>query len=112
MAYFSFQNNTTLKSSVWMPTASFPLPNHGAAARLQRADNLIRSGSFGTYPKPVRDVMRRIQDQTESRPDAFIRYTYKDMLDEARGAMSTLLNAPVETLVLVPNATTGCNNVW
>ena len=111
MAYFSFHNTTTLKSSVSMPTASFPLPNHGTTTKLQRADNLIQPGSFGTYPKPVRDVMRQIQDQTEARPDAFIRYTYKDLLDEARGAMSTLLNAPVETLVFVPNATTGVNTV-
>ena len=111
MAYFSFHNTTTLKSSVSMPTASFLLPNHGTTTKLQPADNLIQSGSFGTYPKPVRDVMRQIQDQTEARPDAFIRYTYKYLLDEARGAMSTLLNAPVETLVFVPNATTGINTV-
>ncbi|OCL02507.1 PLP-dependent transferase [Glonium stellatum] len=71
----------------------------------------LNHGSFGTYPKPIRDVMRQIQDQTEARPDAFIRYTYKELLDESRGAMSTMLNVPVDTLVFVPNATTGINTV-
>lgn len=68
-------------------------------------------GSFGTYPRPVRDVLRSYQDQAEARPDKFIRYEYPQVLDESRAAVGKYLNAPVETIVFVPNATTGVNTV-
>ncbi|ORY18512.1 pyridoxal phosphate-dependent transferase [Clohesyomyces aquaticus] len=55
--------------------------------------------------------MRGFQDQAEARPDEFIRYTYPKLLDESRAAISKVLHAPVETLVFVPNATTGVNTV-
>lgn len=55
--------------------------------------------------------MRRFQDAAESRPDSFIRYEYPVLLDEAREAIAKLLNAPSETLVFLPNATTGVNTV-
>lgn len=41
----------------------------------------------------------------------FIRYIYPKMLDESRKAVAELLNAPVEGVVFVPNATTGINTV-
>jgi hercynylcysteine S-oxide lyase len=47
----------------------------------------------------------------EARPDAFIRYTALDYLDQSRAAMATYLNAPIETLTFVSNATTGVNTV-
>ncbi|KAF2472996.1 PLP-dependent transferase [Lindgomyces ingoldianus] len=71
----------------------------------------LNHGSFGTYPNTVRAAMRSFQDQAESRPDEFIRYTYPKLLDQSRSAISTILSAPVETLVFVPNATTGINTV-
>lgn len=55
--------------------------------------------------------MRGFQDAAEARPDAFIRYEYPKLLDESREAIGSILNAPVETLVFVPNATTGVNTV-
>lgn len=45
-------------------------------------------GSFGTYPRVVQTALRAFQDQAEARPDAFIRYEYPKLLDEARNAMS------------------------
>ncbi|KAF2805190.1 PLP-dependent transferase [Mytilinidion resinicola] len=71
----------------------------------------LNHGSFGTYPKPVRDTMRAMQDAAEARPDDFIRYIYPKLLDESRAAIAGVLNAPVDTLVYVPNATTGINTV-
>ncbi|KAF2821186.1 PLP-dependent transferase [Ophiobolus disseminans] len=71
----------------------------------------LNHGSFGTYPKFVRDKMRSFQDAAEARPDSFIRYEYPKLLDEAREAMAGLLNTPSETLVFLPNATTGVNTV-
>jgi selenocysteine lyase/cysteine desulfurase len=73
--------------------------------------HLTPSGSFGTYPRPVRDAMRAFQDQSEAHPDQFIFYDYPELLDESRAAISTVLKAPVDTLVFIPNATTGVNTV-
>jgi selenocysteine lyase/cysteine desulfurase len=55
--------------------------------------------------------MRQFQDAVEARPDDFIRYQYPKLLDESREAIAKLLNAPAETIVFVPNATTGVNTV-
>ncbi|OJD32002.1 aminotransferase family protein [Diplodia corticola] len=71
----------------------------------------INHGSFGTYPKPVQDEMRRWQSLAEARPDQFIRYDYPVELRKSRALMADYLHAPVETLVFVPNATTGVNTV-
>ncbi|KAH7071961.1 pyridoxal phosphate-dependent transferase [Paraphoma chrysanthemicola] len=71
----------------------------------------LNHGSFGTYPRPVRDQLRSYQDAAEARPDSFIRYEYPKVLDQSRAAMAKLLNAPTQTLVFVPNATTGVNTV-
>jgi selenocysteine lyase/cysteine desulfurase len=69
------------------------------------------TGSFGTFPRVVRDTMRSYQDECEARPDEFIRYKYSSLLDKSREALATLLKVPAETLVFVPNATTGINTV-
>lgn len=71
----------------------------------------LNHGSFGTYPKSVREELRRFQDASEARPDSFIRYEYSSLLDKSREAMGKLLNAPTNSLVFVPNATTGINTV-
>lgn len=68
-------------------------------------------GSFGTYPAPIRSRMHYFQDLAEASPDQFIRYDYPRRLDESRQAMADYLNVPVETVVFLPNATTGINTV-
>lgn len=68
-------------------------------------------GSFGTYPSPIRTRMHAFQDRAEAYPDCFIRYEYPRLLDASRQAMATLLKVPVETVVFLPNATTGINTV-
>ena len=50
--------------------------------------SLISVGSFGTYPRVIRDTMRAYQDAAESRPDQFIRYDYPKLLDESREAIA------------------------
>jgi hercynylcysteine S-oxide lyase len=55
--------------------------------------------------------MRTFQDLVESKPDPYLRYDYPLLLDSARSAMSDFLNAPISTIVFVPNATTGINTV-
>lgn len=69
------------------------------------------AGSFGTFPRHVRDALRKAQDDCEARPDAYIRYAYPKALDVSREAVANVVNAPVNTCVFVPNATTGVNTV-
>ncbi|KAI5359011.1 Putative aminotransferase class V domain, pyridoxal phosphate-dependent transferase, major [Septoria linicola] len=71
----------------------------------------LNHGSFGTYPRAVRTSLRALQDECEGQPDRFIRYTYPRKLDESREAVAKYLNVPTETVVFVPNATTGVNTV-
>ncbi|KAF1930217.1 PLP-dependent transferase [Didymella exigua CBS 183.55] len=71
----------------------------------------LNHGSFGTYPRPVRDVLRSFQDLAEARPDDFIRMKYPAYLNVSRAAVSEIINAPPKTVVFVPNATTGVNIV-
>jgi selenocysteine lyase/cysteine desulfurase len=71
----------------------------------------MNHGSFGTYPLPVKQRLREFHDKTESQPDLFIRYTFNDLLDKSRAAIAKVLNAPIDTVVFVPNATTGVNTV-
>ncbi len=55
--------------------------------------------------------MHHYQSLCEAAPDRFIRYTYPSLLDASRAAMAPYLHVPVETLVFLPNATTGINVV-
>jgi selenocysteine lyase/cysteine desulfurase len=72
---------------------------------------LYNSGSWGAPPKAIRDKQREYQDECESETDIFIRYTYPSLLDESRKAVAKVLNAPVGSVVLVPNTTTAVNTV-
>jgi hypothetical protein len=56
-------------------------------------------GSFGTFPRIVRDELRKFQDACEERPDVFIRYEYTDRLDESRHKMAEYLNVDVDEVV-------------
>lgn len=69
------------------------------------------SGSFGTYPRVVQTQLRSFQDAAEARPDRFIRWDFKVLLDESRAAVAKLLNVETDTCVFVSNATTGVNTV-
>ncbi|OHE91174.1 hypothetical protein CORC01_13516 [Colletotrichum orchidophilum] len=71
----------------------------------------LNHGSFGTFPREVRDYQRQLQDESEARPDTFIRYTYLKLLGESRAAIASLLGAEAGEVVLIQNATTGVNTV-
>jgi hercynylcysteine S-oxide lyase len=68
-------------------------------------------GSFGSFPRVVREKQQQYQRACELRPDPFIRYEHPKLLDESRAALAKVLNAPLSTMVYVPNATTGVNTV-
>lgn len=71
----------------------------------------MSTGSFGTCPREVQTRLHHYQDLSEARPDPFIRYEQPKLLDESREAVAQLLNAPLDTVVFVPNATMGINTV-
>ncbi|KAK2789962.1 hypothetical protein FQN52_005770 [Onygenales sp. PD_12] len=71
----------------------------------------MNHGSYGIYPRVVRDERRKFQDEVEARPDPFIRYYDAEYLDVSRTAIAKMLNVPVEEIVFTPNATTGVNTV-
>ncbi|KND87102.1 putative aminotransferase [Tolypocladium ophioglossoides CBS 100239] len=72
----------------------------------------LNHGSFGSIPNVIRDKLREYQDQTEARPDQFIRYDFPALLDESRAALAAVVRAPLETVVFVSNATDGVNTVF
>ncbi|OLN87573.1 Hercynylcysteine sulfoxide lyase [Colletotrichum chlorophyti] len=71
----------------------------------------LNHGSFGAIPRHIQTKLRNYQDKHEARPDPFIRYTYHDLLRKSRQAVADLINAPLSTVVFVPNATVGINTV-
>ncbi|KAL9002441.1 MAG: hypothetical protein Q9188_004629 [Gyalolechia gomerana] len=71
----------------------------------------LNHGSFGTYPKSVKDRLRYIQDISELRPDTFFRYELPRYIDSARAAIAGFLGVDAGECVFVPNATTGINTV-
>ena len=71
----------------------------------------LNHGSFGTYPKVIRDDLHKWQHLSEAKPDAFIRYDYPEFLDSACTAIAAYLDVPTPNLAFVPNATTGFNTV-
>ena len=71
----------------------------------------LNHGSFGTHPTPINLLLQHYHLTSQLRPDPFLRYEFLPPLNASRAALSTLLNAPAEAIVLVPNATTGINTV-
>ena len=67
----------------------------------------LNRGSFGTFPKVVRDRQRKLQDLVEARPDTYLRYMYLELLEECRKAIAHLLGVSMDEAVFVPNATMG-----
>ncbi|KAL6823240.1 pyridoxal phosphate-dependent transferase [Trichoderma camerunense] len=72
----------------------------------------LNQGSYGGYPRPVRDALRSVQDAVQAEPDSFVRYTYPEKLDEIRERVANLVHAAsTDEIVLVPNATLALNTV-
>ncbi|KAK0766332.1 hypothetical protein N5P37_000053 [Trichoderma harzianum] len=72
----------------------------------------LNHGSYGSIPRAIQDKLRGYQDDIEARPDPFIRFALARLTDESREAVAGVVNAPVETVVFVNNATEGVNTVF
>ena len=71
----------------------------------------LNHGSYGAFPIAIRDYQRALQDRAEARSDPYIRFTIPDLLNDSRAAAASLLGAPMDDVVFVPNATTAVNTV-
>ncbi|KAK8159497.1 pyridoxal phosphate-dependent transferase [Phyllosticta citrichinensis] len=71
----------------------------------------LNQGSYGVIPRAVHETRLSYLAALEARPDPFLRQTFPKLLRESRTALAELLRAPLDAVVLVPNATTGVNTV-
>ncbi|KAH8703428.1 putative cysteine desulfurylase [Talaromyces proteolyticus] len=80
----------------------FPFPSSGIN---------INNGSFGSCPYTISESMHNYQRQIDAQPDIYLRYRVPGQIDKSRAAVAGLINADVDNVVLIPNATTGVHTV-
>jgi len=71
----------------------------------------LNHGSYGACPKAVLAVQQSLRSQLEQDPVNFFGRKWEPLLDNARNKLAAFINADVQDLVFVPNATTGVNSV-
>jgi isopenicillin-N epimerase len=71
----------------------------------------LNHGSFGACPKQVLEFQQRLRSQLEHEPLRFFGREWEPLLDDARSKLAAFVDADVQDLVFVPNATTGVNSV-
>ncbi|ORX62153.1 PLP-dependent transferase [Hesseltinella vesiculosa] len=71
----------------------------------------LNHGSYGSYPKQIRDKLHHYQMVAEQNPDRFYRREMFPLLDKNRKSVAKLLNCDADDLVFVTNATAGTNSV-
>jgi isopenicillin-N epimerase len=69
----------------------------------------LNHGSFGACPKPVFEQYQAWQLELERQPVEFLGRRADSLLDAARAVLANYLNAPLDELIFVPNATLGLN---
>ncbi|BBD59388.1 isopenicillin-N epimerase [Nostoc sp. HK-01] len=76
-------------------------------------DNVVflNHGSYGACPKAVLRMQQSLRSQLEQDPVNFFGRQWEPLLDNARSKLAAFINADVQDLVFVPNATTGVNSV-
>ncbi|WP_231866928.1 aminotransferase class V-fold PLP-dependent enzyme [Anabaena sp. 4-3] len=71
----------------------------------------LNHGSFGACPQAVLAIQQRLRSQLEKEPLRFFGREWETLLDDARSKLAAFVNADVQDLVFVNNATTGVNSV-
>jgi isopenicillin-N epimerase len=69
----------------------------------------LNHGSYGATPRPVFEAYQQWQLRLEREPVQFINNELPGLLRQARAALAQYLNADVDDVVYVPNATFGLN---
>lgn len=93
------------------PTLTLPLPELASQFLLKDDIVFLNHGSFGACPRPVFEEYQRWQRELEGDPVDFIGRRTQDLMRESKRELAAYLNAPVEQMVFVPNATYGINVV-
>jgi cysteine sulfinate desulfinase/cysteine desulfurase-like protein len=71
----------------------------------------LNHGSYGAYPRVIREAQDGFQKRCHERPSPFFVYDLPILIDESRKSAAPLLGVDVDEVVFVPNATTGVNTV-
>ena len=71
----------------------------------------LNHGSFGATPSEVLEEQGRFRGLLERDPVRFFEREYSDMWDESRSAVARMLNADVDGMAFVSNATQGVNTI-
>jgi isopenicillin-N epimerase len=71
----------------------------------------LNHGSYGATPRPVFEAYQQGQLRLEREPVQFINHELPGLLRQARAALAHYLNADVDDIVYVPNATFGMNAI-
>ena len=68
-------------------------------------------GSFGAVAREVKQRQDELFEVAEQRPDKWFRETFYELQKEARSLVAKMINAQVDDLVLVENASTAINSL-
>ena len=71
--------------------------------------HFLNHGSFGGTPKPVFEAYQNWQARLERQPVLFLGREYDSLLKESRQALGAYLNADLDDLAYITNATHGVN---
>lgn len=93
------------------PVVPFGRPMRDANFLIAPEYTPLNHGSYGTYPKAVRNDFHTWQALSEARPDSWVRYDYPKQMDSSIEAIATFLGIPAADTVLVKNVTTAINAV-
>ncbi|XWX03216.1 aminotransferase class V-fold PLP-dependent enzyme [Aggregatilineales bacterium SYSU G02658] len=78
---------------------------------LDPAVAFLNHGSYGAVPRPVLEAYQRWQMIVERQPVEFFYRRFHAAIDDARAALAAYVNAPLDTLMFLPNATVALNMV-
>lgn len=88
-----------------------PIQSYKKAWGLDPDITFLNHGSFGACPTAVLDYQTQLQRELERNPMDFLHRSLERRLDEARQRLADFIGCKFESLVFVPNATTGVNAV-
>ncbi|KAK4518679.1 uncharacterized protein ATC70_008901 [Mucor velutinosus] len=71
----------------------------------------LNHGSYGTYPKALKPILRGYQEAAEEHPDRWLRYEQHLVLEKNLQLVGQMINADPKDLSFVPNASQAANNV-
>jgi isopenicillin-N epimerase len=93
------------------PKLTLPLPELASQFLIKEDVVFLNHGSFGACPRPVFEEYQRWQRELEGDPVDFLGRRVHALMLESKKELAAYLNAPVEQMVFVPNATYGINVV-